>query len=113
MVSCPESSAFAIQKAFISGAGEEWPGEYDLVILGGGTGSTIAAWTFAAEGKRVAVIDRKCIGRSCPNIVCLHSKNIIHNAKVASYFRHRKEFATASRLICQAFVTASTRWYPA
>jgi hypothetical protein len=24
--------------------------EFDLVILGGGTGSTIAAWTFAAEG---------------------------------------------------------------
>jgi molybdopterin biosynthesis enzyme MoaB len=23
------------------------PEEYDLVILGGGTGSTIAAWTFA------------------------------------------------------------------
>ena len=35
------------------------PEEYDLVILGGGTGSTIAAWTFAAQGQRVAVIDRK------------------------------------------------------
>ena len=23
--------------------------EFDLVILGGGTGSTVAAWTFAAE----------------------------------------------------------------
>ena len=34
------------------------PEEYDLVILGGGTGSTIAAWTFAAQGQRVAVIDR-------------------------------------------------------
>src|SRR5438874_971948 len=32
--------------------------EYDLVILGGGTGSTVAAWTFAAEGQRVAVIER-------------------------------------------------------
>jgi ribulose 1,5-bisphosphate synthetase/thiazole synthase len=28
--------------------------EYDLVILGGGTGSTIAAWTFAGQGNRVA-----------------------------------------------------------
>jgi ribulose 1,5-bisphosphate synthetase/thiazole synthase len=35
------------------------PEEFDLVILGGGTGSTIAAWTFAGEGKRVAVIDHK------------------------------------------------------
>jgi len=28
--------------------------EYDLVILGGGTGGTVAAWTFATEGQRVA-----------------------------------------------------------
>jgi choline dehydrogenase-like flavoprotein len=41
------------------------PEEFDLVILGGGTGSTIAAWTFAGEGKQVAVIDRKYIGGSC------------------------------------------------
>ncbi len=68
------------------------PEEFDLVILGGGTGSTIAAWTFAAEGKHVAVVERKYIGGSCPNIACLPSKNIIHSAKVASYFRRSKEF---------------------
>src|SRR6267143_1712357 len=68
------------------------PEEFDLVILGGGTGSTVAAWTFAGEGKRVAVVDRKYIGGSCPNIACLPSKNIIHSAKVASYFRRSKEF---------------------
>src|SRR2546426_11966759 len=68
------------------------PQEFDLVILGGGTGSTIAAWTFAGEGKQVAVVDRKYIGGSCPNIACLPSKNIIHSAKVASYFRRSKEF---------------------
>src|SRR5882724_3873358 len=68
------------------------PEEYDLVILGGGTGSTIAAWTFAEQGQRVAVIDRKYIGGSCPNIACLPSKNIIHSAKVASYIRRSEEF---------------------
>ena len=62
------------------------------MILGGGTGSTVAAWTFAREGKRVAVVDRKYIGGSCPNIACLPSKNIIHSAKVASYFQHSEEF---------------------
>jgi pyruvate/2-oxoglutarate dehydrogenase complex dihydrolipoamide dehydrogenase (E3) component len=69
--------------------------EYDLVILGGGTGSTIAAWTFAAQGQRVAVLDRKYIGGSCPNIACLPSKNIIHSAKVASYVRRSEEFGIA------------------
>jgi pyruvate/2-oxoglutarate dehydrogenase complex dihydrolipoamide dehydrogenase (E3) component len=54
--------------------------EFDLVILGGGTGSTVAAWTFAGEGKRVVVVDRKYVGGSCPNIACLPSKNVIHSA---------------------------------
>jgi ribulose 1,5-bisphosphate synthetase/thiazole synthase len=42
--------------------------EYDLLTLGGGTGSTIASWTFASQGRRVAVVERKYIGGSCPNI---------------------------------------------
>src|SRR5438105_13759314 len=71
------------------------PEEFDLLILGGGTGSTIAAWTFAGEGKRVAVVDRKYIGGSCPTIACLPSKNIIHSAKVVDYFRRSKEFGIA------------------
>jgi pyruvate/2-oxoglutarate dehydrogenase complex dihydrolipoamide dehydrogenase (E3) component len=71
--------------------------EYDLVILGGGTGSTIAAWTFAQQGSRVAAIDRKYVGGSCPNIACLPSKNIIHSAKVASYFRRSEEFGIARK----------------
>jgi pyruvate/2-oxoglutarate dehydrogenase complex dihydrolipoamide dehydrogenase (E3) component len=76
-----------------TGAGIE---QYDLVILGGGTGGTLAAWTFAAQGQRVAVIERKYIGGSCPNIACLPSKNIIQSAKVASYFRRSREFGIMS-----------------
>jgi pyruvate/2-oxoglutarate dehydrogenase complex dihydrolipoamide dehydrogenase (E3) component len=73
------------------------PEEYDLVILGGGTGGTIAAWTFANQGQRVAVIERKYVGGSCPNIACLPSKNIIHSAKVASYLHRSEEFGVAKR----------------
>src|ERR1700688_4800173 len=78
------SSAKVIKKA--------QPEEFDLVILGGGTGSTIAAWTLAGEGKQVSVVERKYIGGSCPNIACLPSKNVIHSAKIASYFRRGAEF---------------------
>jgi pyruvate/2-oxoglutarate dehydrogenase complex dihydrolipoamide dehydrogenase (E3) component len=69
----------------------------NLLILGGGTGGTIAAWTFAQRGQRVAVIERKYIGGSCPNIACLPSKNAIHSAKVASYLRRSEEFGIAKR----------------
>src|SRR3984885_11780578 len=75
------------------------PAEFDILILGGGTGSTVAAWAFAGEGKRVAVVDRKYIGGSCPNIACLPSKNVIHSAKVVDYFRRAKEFG----ITCDGF----------
>ena len=71
--------------------------EYDLVILGNGTGGTLAAWTFAGQGQRVAVIERQYVGGSCPNIACLPSKNIIHSAKVASYLRRSEEFGIAKQ----------------
>jgi pyruvate/2-oxoglutarate dehydrogenase complex dihydrolipoamide dehydrogenase (E3) component len=70
--------------------------EYDVVILGSGEGSKYVAWTLAKQGQRVAVIEREYIGGSCPNIACLPSKNIIHSAKVASYFRRGKEFGIVS-----------------
>jgi monoamine oxidase len=73
------------------------PKEHDLVILGSGTGGTVAAWIFAGQGHRVAVVERKYVGGSCPNIACLPSKNVIHSAKVASYLRRSDEFGIPKR----------------
>jgi pyruvate/2-oxoglutarate dehydrogenase complex dihydrolipoamide dehydrogenase (E3) component len=66
--------------------------EYDFLVLGSGEGAKYIAWTLAKQGKHVGVIERRYIGGSCPNIACLPSKNIIHSAKVASYFRRSEEF---------------------
>jgi pyruvate/2-oxoglutarate dehydrogenase complex dihydrolipoamide dehydrogenase (E3) component len=66
--------------------------EYDVVVLGSGEAGKYIAWTQARKGMRSAVIERKYIGGSCPNIACLPSKNIIHSAKVASYFTRSEEF---------------------
>jgi pyruvate/2-oxoglutarate dehydrogenase complex dihydrolipoamide dehydrogenase (E3) component len=65
---------------------------YDLLILGSGTGAKLLAWTFAGRGQRVAVVERKYVGGSCPNIACLPSKNVIHTAQVAQYIRRSEEF---------------------
>jgi pyruvate/2-oxoglutarate dehydrogenase complex dihydrolipoamide dehydrogenase (E3) component len=66
--------------------------EYDVVVLGSGEAGKYIAWTLAKEGMRTVVIERKYVGGSCPNIACLPSKNIIHSAKVASYFKRSGEF---------------------
>ncbi|MGZ3378807.1 MAG: mercuric reductase, partial [Isosphaeraceae bacterium] len=54
------------------------------------------AWTLATQGKRSVVVERLYIGGSCPNIACLPSKNVIHSAQVASYFRRGAEFGIAA-----------------
>ena len=69
--------------------------QYDLVVLGSGKAGKLLAWTLAAEGARVAVVERQYVGGSCPNIACLPSKNVIHSAKVASYMRRGAEFGIA------------------
>src|ERR1700719_2911784 len=66
--------------------------EYDLLVLGSGTGGKILSGTFALKGQRVIVVERKYVAGSCPNIACLPSKNIIHSAKVASFFYRSNEF---------------------
>ncbi len=65
---------------------------FDTLVLGGGTAGKLAAWTAAKEGRRTAVVDRKYIGGSCPNIACLPSKNVIYSAKVASLVGRQREF---------------------
>jgi pyruvate/2-oxoglutarate dehydrogenase complex dihydrolipoamide dehydrogenase (E3) component len=68
------------------------PGNYEILIIGSGEAGKHLAWTMAKAGHRTAVIERKLIGGSCPNVACLPSKNIIHSARVASLARRGAEF---------------------
>ncbi|HEY7391721.1 MAG TPA: FAD-dependent oxidoreductase [Bryobacteraceae bacterium] len=65
---------------------------YDVIVFGSGTAGKLMAWTMAKEGNRTAVVERKLIGGSCPNVACLPSKNVIHSAEVASLFGRHREF---------------------
>lgn len=66
--------------------------QYEVLIVGSGEAGKYMAWTMAGAGHRTAVIERKLVGGSCPNIACLPSKNIIHSAKVVSFVRRAQEF---------------------
>ena len=63
-------------------------------MLGSGIGGKLTAWSFAQKGQRVVAVERKYVGGggSCPNVACLPAKNIIHSAKVASFFYRSNEF---------------------
>ena len=65
---------------------------YDALVIGSGEAGKHTAWMMTKTGHRTAVVERKLIGGSCPNIACLPSKNIVHSAKVASFARRAAEF---------------------
>ena len=70
------------------------PEQYEILILGSGQGGKLLAWDMARSGRRTAVVERRWIGGSCPNIACMPSKNEIWGARVAHLTRHAAQFGT-------------------
>ena len=68
------------------------PERFDILVLGSGKSGKLLAWHLAQSGQRTAVVERRWIGGSCPNIACLPSKNEIWSAKVAHLARHGAQF---------------------
>src|SRR6516225_863167 len=68
------------------------PERYQDLVLGSGEGGKYLAWHLARSGRRTAVVERRYIGGSCPNINCLPSKNEIWSAKVADLVHHAAKF---------------------
>lgn len=69
---------------------------YEYLVLGGGNGGSFLAWHLASQGHRTAVIERRWIGGSCPNINCLPTKNEIWSAKVARLTRSGRHFGAVT-----------------
>ena len=70
------------------------PEQFEVLILGSGFGGKLLAWHLARSGRRTAVVERRWIGGSCPNIACLPSKNEIWSARVAYLAQHAAQFGT-------------------
>ncbi|MCH7585776.1 MAG: mercury(II) reductase [Acidobacteria bacterium] len=64
---------------------EEADGEYDLVIIGSGSGAFAAAIKARDLGARVAIVERDQVGGTCVNIGCVPSKALLRAAE--AYWR--------------------------
>jgi pyruvate/2-oxoglutarate dehydrogenase complex dihydrolipoamide dehydrogenase (E3) component len=65
---------------------------YENLVLGSGEAGKYITWTMAKAGHRTAMVERKWLGGSCPNIACLPSKNVIYSARVAALAKRGAEF---------------------
>jgi pyruvate/2-oxoglutarate dehydrogenase complex dihydrolipoamide dehydrogenase (E3) component len=68
--------------------------QFEVLVLGSGAGGKLVAWHMARSGRRTAVVERRWIGGSCPNIACMPSKNEISSARVAHLARSAAQIGT-------------------
>lgn len=56
--------------------------DYDLVILGGGTGGYVAAIRAAQLGLKTAIVESERLGGTCLHRGCIPSKALLRSAEV-------------------------------
>ena len=66
--------------------------DFDLVVLGAGTGGYTAAFRAGQLGLKVALVDQSKIGGTCLHIGCIPTKALLESAAFAERVRHAKEF---------------------
>ena len=66
--------------------------DFDLVVLGAGTGGYAAAFRAGQLGLKVALIDEDKIGGTCLHRGCIPTKALLESAAFADKVRHAKDF---------------------
>ncbi len=66
--------------------------DFDLVVLGAGTGGYTAAFRAAQLGLRVALVDEDKIGGTCLHRGCIPTKALLESAAFNDRLRHAKDF---------------------
>ena len=68
------------------------PHDYDLLVIGAGSGGTRAARVAAAHGARVAVVEEFRVGGTCVIRGCVPKKLLIYGAHFAEDLKDAKKF---------------------
>ncbi len=66
--------------------------DFDLIVLGAGTGGYSAAFRAAQLGLRVALVDEGKIGGTCLHRGCIPTKALLESAAFADRIKHAKDF---------------------
>jgi pyruvate/2-oxoglutarate dehydrogenase complex dihydrolipoamide dehydrogenase (E3) component len=65
--------------------------EYDLVVIGAGSGGLVAATTANRKGLKVALLEKNKIGGECTHYGCIPSKALLHSIKMYEATKHLNE----------------------
>ncbi|MCE0740684.1 dihydrolipoyl dehydrogenase [Bacillus sp. G16] len=83
--------------------------EYDVVILGGGTGGYVAAIRAAQRGLKTAVVEKEKLGGTCLHKGCIPSKALLRSAEVYRTAREADQFGVETEGVSLNFEKVQQR----
>lgn len=83
--------------------------DFDLVILGGGTGGYVAAIRAAQLGKKVAVVEKGLLGGTCLHKGCIPSKALLRSAEVYATSKKAAEYGVSIEGVSLDFMKVQER----
>jgi dihydrolipoamide dehydrogenase len=72
--------------------------EFDIVILGAGSGGYACALRAAELGLSVAIVEKDKVGGTCLHVGCIPTKALLHAAEVADAARESEKFGVQATL---------------
>lgn len=76
---------------------------FDVVVLGGGTGGYVAAIRGAQLGLKVALVEKDKVGGTCLHRGCIPSKAYLKSAEVLHTFQQSKEYGITAEGVALQF----------
>ncbi|MCP8967032.1 dihydrolipoyl dehydrogenase [Ectobacillus ponti] len=70
--------------------------EYDVVIIGGGTGGYVAAIRASQLGLKTAIVEKGSMGGTCLHAGCIPSKALLRSAEVYALAKKSSEFGVVT-----------------
>jgi dihydrolipoamide dehydrogenase len=83
--------------------------DYDLVILGGGTGGYVAAIRASQLGLKTAVVEKAKLGGTCLHAGCIPSKALLRSAEVFATAKRGEEFGVVAKEVALDFAKVQER----
>ncbi len=83
--------------------------DYNVVVIGAGSGGLVASYISAAVKAKVVLIEKHKMGGDCLNTGCVPSKALIRSAKMLSYAERAKDFGFEKTKVDFDFKTVMER----
>src|SRR5215472_13114660 len=75
------------------------PGQFDVVVLGGGSGGYATALRAAQLNLSVALIEKDKLGGTCLHRGCIPTKALLHAGEIADQTRESEQFGIKAELV--------------